>query len=109
MVRLQDVSCQHNQGQLYENKATPPSPPNITTNIQTCAASIQVYYVANAGEINNILCETVAPIQLQVIRTDDPMVVLQSKGTQQSSRNMFLGAAAYDAVKKNSHPYSRYE
>ena len=40
------------------------------------------------------------PIELQVARIDDHMVVLQVKGMQQSSRNIILQAAVYDAAIK---------
>ena len=39
-------------------------------------------------------------IDLQVTRTDDAMVVLQSKDAQQSLRNNIFQSAAYDAVRK---------
>ena len=78
----------------------PLRPPKLTKNTQACAASIQVSYWAKAEEINNISLQTVSPIKLQVTSTDDPMVVLRVKGTQQSSRNMILRAAAYDAAIK---------
>ena len=83
MGHLQDVSWQHHQGQLCKKKLPPLSPPNLTTNTQACAASIQVYYEAKAEDINSISCQTVAPIELQVTRTDDPMVVLRANGKKQ--------------------------
>ena len=52
--------------------------------------------------MNNISCHAVAHIQLQVIRTDDPMVILQSKGIQQSSSNIIIISAAFDAVIKRT-------
>ena len=76
MVCFQYFSWKHLQGQLYENKATPLNPTELTTNAQACAASIQVSSEAKAEEINNISLQTVSPIELQVTRTDDPMVVL---------------------------------
>ena len=79
----------------------PPLIPNyLTTNTQACSASIQVSSGANTEEIKYISLQTVAPIELQVTRTDDPMVVLQEKGVQQSSRNIILWAAVYDAVRE---------
>ena len=41
-----------------------------------------------------------SPIELQVTRTDDNMVVLQAKGIQQSPRNIILQDAVYDAAIK---------
>ena len=64
-----------------KTKLPPLIPPNLTTNNQACAASIQVYSGTKAGEIKNISCHTVAPIKLQVTRNDDSMVVLREKGT----------------------------
>ena len=59
-----------------KTKLTPLNPTELTTNTQACAASIQVSSEAKAEEINNISLQTVSPIELQVTRTDDPMVVL---------------------------------
>ena len=52
---------------------------------QTCAASIQVYYGSKAEEINKISIHTVAPIDLQLTRTNDPIFSLRAKGSQQLS------------------------
>ena len=85
----------------FEKKKLPPlRPPNLTTNTQACAASIQVYSGAKAEEINNISLHKVAPIDLQVNITDDPMVVFQAKSTQQSSRKIIIQAVLYNAVRK---------
>ena len=54
----------------------PIQPPDIATNIQACAASVEVYSGAKSEEINNISRQTVAHIGLKVTRTDDHMVVL---------------------------------
>ena len=81
-------------------KLHPLIPPNLTTNTQECAASIQVSPGSKAEEINNISRHTVAPIKLQVTRTDDSMVVLRSKVMQHSLRNIIIQDAAYDTVRK---------
>ena len=78
----------------------PLSSPKLTINTQVCAALIQVSYVYKAEYINNISRQTVAPIELQVTRTDDTMVFLRVNGTQQFSRNIILQAAASNAVRK---------
>ena len=53
--------------------------------------------------INWIAEDTVAPIQLEVTRTNDPMVIIRAKGsTQQPSRNILLWVAAYDTVRKRT-------
>ena len=73
----------------------PLTPPNMITNTQACVASIQT----SSKGINQIAEDTLAPIQLQVTRTNDPMVIIRAKGsTQQPSRNILLRAAAYDTV-----------
>ena len=57
-------------------KLTPLISPDLTTNTQECAASVQVYSESRAVEINNISRNTVAHIAVQVTRTDDPMFFL---------------------------------
>ena len=53
--------------------------------------------------INQIAEDTVAPIQLQVKRTNDPMVIIRAKGrTQKPSRNIIIRTAAYDTVRKRT-------
>ena len=54
----------------------PLTPTDLTPNNQACATYIQVFYGLKAEEINNIPRHTVAPIELQVTRTNDPIVVL---------------------------------
>ena len=71
-------------------------------NIQECDALIQVSSVAKSEEINNKSHQKVAPIELHVTMTDDPMVVLRAKSTQQYSSNIILWAAVYDAVRKRT-------
>ena len=73
---------------------------DFTTNSQACDASIQVSSGSKAEEINNISFQTVGPIEVKITRTDDHMFVLRAKGTQQSSRNIIIGDAAYDSVRK---------
>ena len=77
----------------------PLSPPNIITNTQEMVASVQT----SSTGINLIAEGTVAPIQLQVTSTNDPMVIIRAKGsTQQPSRNILLRVAAYDTVRKRT-------
>ena len=62
-------------------------------------ASIQT----SSKGINWIVEDTVALIQLEVTRTNDPMVIIRAKGsTQQTLRNILLRAAAYDTVRKRT-------
>ena len=62
-------------------------------------ASVQI----SSKGIHWIAEDTVAPIQLEVTRTNDPMVIIRAKGsTQQPSRNILLRAAAYDTVRKRT-------
>ena len=68
----------------------PLSPPNIITNTQAMVASAQT----SSKGFNFIAEDTVAPIQLEVTRTDDPMVIIRAKGsTHQPSRNILLRIA----------------
>ena len=87
---------------FVKKKLLPLSPTDLTMNTQACASPIQVFSGAKAEEINEISLHTVATIEVQVTRTDDPMVVLRAKGAQQLSRNIVLQATAYDAVKKQT-------
>ena len=77
----------------------PLSPPSIITNTQAMVASVQTY----SKGVNLIAEVTVAPIQLEMTRTNDPMVIIRAKGsTQKPSRNILLRAAAYDTVHKRT-------
>ena len=53
----------------------PLSPSNMITNTQAMVASVQT----SSKGINWITEDTVAPIQLQVTRTNDPMVIIWAK------------------------------
>ena len=65
----------------------PLSPPSMTTNTQGMVASVQT----SSKGIKWIEEDTVAPIKLEVTRTNEPMVIIQAKGsTQQPSRNILL-------------------
>ena len=78
-----------------KNHLRPLSPPNMITNTQACVASVQT----PSKGINQISEDTLAPIKLQVTRTNNPMVIIRATGsTQQPSRNILLRAAAYDTV-----------
>ena len=73
----------------------PLSPPNMITNTQAMVASFQT----SSKGINWIAEDTVAPIQLQVTRTNDNMVIIRAKGsTQNPSINILIWAAAHDKV-----------
>ena len=77
----------------------PLSPPNMITNTQAMVASVQT----SSKGIKNFAEDTVAPIQLQVTRTNEPMVIIQEKGSiQQPSRNILLRAEVYDTVPKRT-------
>ena len=83
-----------------KTKLPPLIPNNLTKNTQACIVSIQVSSGASTEEINNISLQTVAPIELQVTRTDYPMVILWEKGMKKLSRNIILRSAVYDDVRK---------
>ena len=85
---------------FVKTKLPPLIPNNLTKNTQACVVSIQVSSGASTEEINNISLQTVAPIELQVTRTDYPMVILWEKGMQKLSRNIILRSAVYDDVRK---------
>ena len=61
---------------LLKQSYPPLRPPKLTTNTQACAASIQVSSGAKAEEINDTSRHKVAHIEVQVTRTDDPMIFL---------------------------------
>ena len=74
-------------------------PPNLITNTQVYVASVQT----SSNGINKIAEDTLAPIKLQVTRTNDPMVIIRAKGIiQQPSRKILLLAAVYDTVQKRT-------
>ena len=100
MGHLQGVIWKIIRDSFVKSRIHPLSPPNLRTNTQACDVSIQLYYGAKAGKINKISRHIVAPIEKHVTRTNDTMVVLRSKISQQSPKNIFLRAAAYDAVMK---------
>ena len=88
------------KGNFAKTNLLPLISTDLTTNNQSCAASVQVSYGSKAEEINNMLRQTVAPIELQFTGTDDTMVFLQAKGAQQSARKDILWDPVYDAVRK---------
>ena len=73
----------------FLKKNLPPLiPPELTMDIQAFSASIQISSGSKSEEINKISRSTVAPIESIETSTDDPMVVLRSKGSQKSSSNI---------------------
>ena len=71
----------------------------MITNTQAYVASVQT----SSKGINQIEEHTLSAINLQVKITNDPMVIIRSKGNiQQPSRNIILWAAAYDTVRKRT-------
>ena len=82
-----------------KTRILPLIPPNMITNTHSMVASVQT----SSKGINCIAEDTVSPIQLQVTRTNEPMVIIRAKGsTQQPSRNILLRAAAYDTVRNRT-------
>ena len=82
-----------------ETHIFPLSPPNMIINTQACVASVQT----SSKGINHIAADTILPIKLQVTSTNDPMVLIRSKGgTQQPLRTILLWAAAYDTVQNQT-------
>ena len=75
---------------LTKTHLPPLSPPNMITNMQACVASIQ----KSSKVINHIAEDTLAPIQFQVTRTNNHMLIVQAKvSTQQPLRSILLQAA----------------
>ena len=87
------------RGIFVKTKLHPLSPPNFTIKTQACVYYIQVSYGSKAEDINGIEHRTVAPIEVQETRTDDPMVVIQEKGIKKTSMNLVLRGAAYDTTR----------
>ena len=85
---------QNHQGQLCKNKANPLSTVKFITNNNKCIAFIKVSSEANSEEINGITCHTIAPIEVEEIMTNYPMVVLREKSIKKSSRNLVFRSAA---------------
>ena len=80
---------------------TPLCPPNMITNTQACVATVQTY----SNGINKIAEDTLAPIQFQVTRTNNTMVIIQAKvSIQKPLRNIILREAAYDTLRKRTVP-----
>ena len=83
------------RGRFAKTRLLPLSPPTMIINTQACVDSIQT----SSKGINHIVEETIAPIKLLTTRTNNPMVIIQAKGSiQQPFRNIFLWAAAYDTA-----------
>ena len=65
----------------------PLSPPDMITNTQASVASVQTF----SEGINNITEAILAPIQFQVTRTNDPMVIIPEKDSTQQPPVFFSG------------------
>ena len=87
---------------FVKTKLPPLISPYFTTNTQACVASVQVSSGYKDEDINGIEHRNISLITVQEIRTDDPMVVLQSKYVQQLSRNISLRAAVHNTVNKQT-------
>ena len=71
----------------------------MITNTRACVVSIQT----SSKGINHIAEDTLASIKLLTTRTNDPMVIIQAKGSiQQPPRKNLLRAAAYATVRKQT-------
>ena len=66
------ASCNIIVDSFAKTHLLPLSPPNIITNTQAMVASVQT----SPKGINWIAEDTVAPIQLEVTRTNEPMVII---------------------------------
>ena len=77
-------------------------PPEFDTDNQSCVAFVQVYFWYKDDNINGISHHTIVPVEVQELRSYDPMVVFLSKGIEQVFRNIFLQASVYDNAKKQT-------
>ena len=102
MGRLKCVLKKHHQGKICEKNLQLYRTSQIYNKYpgMCCLHSIIFW---SQGWINlNISLHKVGPIQVQVTRTDNNMVVLWANGTQKSSRNSIIRAAVYDAARKRT-------
>ena len=71
----------------------------MITNKQGCISYVQT----SSKGTNQIAEDTLAPIKLQVTSTNDPMVTIRAKvSNQQPLRKILLWAAAYDTDQKRT-------
>ena len=61
---------------FYKNHLLPLIPPNMITNIQACVAFIQT----SSKVFDHIAEDTLAPIKLLIKSTNNPIVIIRSKG-----------------------------
>ena len=64
---------------FFQTRLLPLRPPNMITNTQAYVASVQT----SSTRINQIAEYTLAPIKLQVTRTNYPMVIIRANGNIQ--------------------------
>ena len=87
---------------FVKTKILPLSTPKFSTNTQACVASVQVSSGAKVEDINIIANHTIGSIEVQEIKTDNPMVFLQERGIWKSSGNIVLQSAVYDAARQRT-------
>ena len=73
---------------FVKNKLLPLISTGLTTNTQAFNTSVQVSSGSKDEETNEIPRHKVSPIEVKQTRTNDPMVALRVKGSQQSSKNL---------------------
>ena len=79
-----------------KTKLLPLSSPDHDTNTQACLAATQTPSGEKSEETEEIARASMAPGEVEAIRTTDPMVIFRERGG--SSRNLLIRAADYDTV-----------
>ena len=75
----------------------PLSPPHMITNTQACVASVQTF----SKGINHIAEDTLAPIKLQVTRTDETFRLYQS--TKHTHTHLHMYVKTYQTSQGNNY------
>ena len=73
---------------FLKTKLLPLAPPDHDTNTQACLAATQTPSGKKSEEIKESARASMSPLEVDDIRTTDPMVILRVKG--RSSRNLLI-------------------
>ena len=77
---------------------SPLVPPILRDNTQACVDAAQYKIGNNSKDIEALDNLSATPLDTDVIRTSEPMVILRETESQKPSRNLVFHAATYDAV-----------
>ena len=78
------------------------SPPDIGTNNQAYIAGTQQSNREKEDDIGCIAKASISKIEMEEVRTTDPMLILRDKGRCRASRNLLIRAAAYETVRSRT-------